>query len=98
MIAAADHGDEDLVTVAHMTQMSTGSPFAARRIQFERALADNIGRNNLINQIVNAGAPKFGQHFLDVRIGGPDMSADKVAMHLKLSQCCTVLRHRSCSS
>ena len=94
MISATDHGDEDLVTVAHVTEISASSSLAAGSIEFKRTFADDIGGNNLVDQIVDTGAAKFGQHLFDIGIRRSNMSSDKVTMHLKFGQCCAALGHR----
>ena len=94
VISAADHGDKDLVSVTHVTQVRARGAFASWRVHLELTLADDIGGHDLINQVVDTAASQLGKHRFDIGFRGPDMPADEIAVHLKLSERGVAFRHR----
>ena len=94
MISTADHGDKDLITVTHMAQVRARGAFASWGIHLESALADDIGGYDLINQVIDTAASQLGKHRFNIGVRWPNMPADEIAMHLKLSERGVGLRHR----
>ena len=49
MVSAADHRRKYPVAMSHITQVGAGGALAARRVKFERPLADDVGRDDSLD-------------------------------------------------